>query len=231
MMQKPIAILVTGRTYPSISDTFGGFDDWIAAALDGMPFQKIAICDGAALPDPSTLAGAIITGSHAMVTDRAPWSEDLASWLRQAVSGNLPLLGICYGHQLVAHAFGGHVGSRVRGIEFGTVSVTLTHAATEDAVFGTLPATFPAHVVHLQSVLALPPEATVLGYSAGDPHQIIRFAARVWGVQFHPEFAAGVIAGYAQELGLPPQGARRETTAARNVIGRFARLDLAATSA
>ncbi|MEZ4555438.1 MAG: gamma-glutamyl-gamma-aminobutyrate hydrolase family protein [Caldilineaceae bacterium] len=57
-----------------------------------------------------------MTGSHSMVTDRAAWSERSADWLRAVVAAEWPVLGICFGHQLLAHAWGGVVGP---GIEMG----------------------------------------------------------------------------------------------------------------
>ena len=191
-----------------------------------MPLRKIVICDGAALPDPSTLAGAIITGSHAMVTDRAGWSEDLARWLRLAIPQQLPVLGICYGHQLLAQALGGTVGPRALGLSFGTIPVIRTPRSDADPLFGKMPATFPAHVIHQQVVMSLPPDTVVLGQSPADPHQILRFAPQVWGVQFHPEFPAAAIDGYAKALDIVPQGDAAAAPSISHVIGRFAALAL-----
>src|SRR5690606_36733444 len=61
-----------------------------------------------------------------------------------------------------------------------------------------LPTCFDAQLTHLQSVLVPPPDAVVLARSAGDDCQAFRVGANAWGVQFHPEFSAGIMRGYIQ---------------------------------
>lgn len=226
-MTKPIALVVTGRTFPSISAGLGDFEDWIARGLGDMPLLPVHVCDGAAMPDPAGLSGVVISGSHEMVTDRLAWSEALADWLRRAVPAGLPVLGICYGHQLLAQALGGVAGPREQGMEFGTVDVSLAPEAATDPLLAGLPARFPAHVIHMQSALTLPPGALRLGASPADPHQILRFAPRCWGVQFHPEFNEAVVAGYARELDAPPlqsASGRNQTPESHSLLQRFAAL-------
>ncbi|WP_438612278.1 glutamine amidotransferase-related protein, partial [Klebsiella variicola] len=62
---------------------------------------------------PAVAAGSLLRRGHhrspAMVTERLPWSEEAAEWLRQAMAIKLPLFGVCYGHQLLAYALGGEV--------------------------------------------------------------------------------------------------------------------------
>ena len=90
------------------------------------------------------LAGIVITGSPSMVSARLDWSERTAYWLRRAVPTGLPVLGVCYGHQLLAHALGGHVGLNPAGRQIGTVTAQLIDGHKEDPLFGHLPARFPA---------------------------------------------------------------------------------------
>jgi GMP synthase (glutamine-hydrolysing) len=133
-----------------------------------------------------------------MVTERHPWSERSAHWLREAAHAGVPVLGICYGHQLLAHALGGQVGDNPAGREMGTVDLDLLPAAGHDPLFAGLPERFPAHATHLQSVLHPPQGATVLASSAQDPVHAFRWGRAAWGVQFHPEFSATHMHGYLQ---------------------------------
>lgn len=184
-----------GRPPEDLRATHGEQADWITAALAGVdaPLTVIHPAAGQALPEPAALRGAVLTGSWAMVTDREPWSERTAQWLRHARQAQLPLLGICYGHQLMAHAFGGVVDYHPRGREIGRHAVTRLPAAAADPLLADLPARFAAHLTHEQSVLRPPAGATVLAASAHDPHQILRYGPRALSVQFHPEFTAALM--------------------------------------
>ncbi len=147
------------------------------------------------LPAPDRIAGVIISGSHAMVTEQRPWSEKTAAWLRGAHT-RVPILGICYGHQLLGYALGGKVADNPAGREMGTATINFNEQAGHDPLFADSAGAIRAQVSHKQSLLALPPGAVLLGGSAGDPHQAFRCAASSWGVQFHPEFDAAVTRTY-----------------------------------
>ena len=111
----------------------GGFPHWIRSAA-GLHRDEAVIVDverGAALPARDGFAGIIVTGSGAMVTDRHDWSERSAAWLGDAAHAGTPVFGICYGHQLLAHALGGEVGDNPNGREMGTVEIDV-HAQAEN---------------------------------------------------------------------------------------------------
>lgn len=237
---KPFLVIKTGQTYPGIRDRHGCFEDWIAAGLGiGPEHLRIAnVAAGEPLPaQPETHCGIVITGSPAMVTDREPWSEALAAWLVahwQQRASEVPLLGICYGHQLIAHALGGRVGYNPRGREIGTVQLHNTAAAHADPLLGALAFPLTAHVTHLQSVLELPPGAVHLASSALEPHHAFRIGARIWGLQFHPEFTADIMRAYLDLLAtrLTEEGldaaavaaAVTDAAPAADVLRRFAAL-------
>ncbi len=196
---QSLLIVKTGHADAIVSARCGDFEDWIADGL-GPAAPPIEVCDvreGRLLPEPSGLAGAIVTGSSAMVTAREPWSERAAAWLARAVSEGLPVLGICYGHQLLAHALGGRVAANPSGHEIGTVPLTLTHLAADDPLLGGSPSPTPVQTTHLESVLELPRGVAALATSALDPHHAFRVGS-AWGVQFHPEFSAKVMRGYLE---------------------------------
>lgn len=236
--RKPLAIFKTGSTWPAMAQARGDFDDWLRRSLGEAHTRTIviAVAEGEAPPPPETLAGAIITGSHAMVTDRAPWSESLASWLRDAVPAGLPVLGICYGHQLLAQALGGEVADLEPEPEVGTVCVALTDASREDPLFRDLPAKFPAHASHVQSARRLPANAVHLARSEREPHHAFRIGPCAWGVQFHPEFDTESMRAYVKRWWDKPDATKRDwaaidagvrdTPQAALITARFARLAL-----
>lgn len=199
-----LAIIKTGSTMASLARKRGDFEHWILAGM-GLSTAAPSVCvvdvvAGQPLPAYHTLAGAVITGSHDMVTDRLPWSERVADWLPGLIDRRVPVLGICYGHQLLAYALGGRVEDNPQGRSFGSTDVTLTPAAAGDPLLGGLPSPFGAYVSHTQSVVELPPGARRLAASPRDPHHAFVVGRQAWGVQFHPEFDAEIAAAYIHLL-------------------------------
>jgi len=191
-------ILKTGTTLPRLLPR-GDYEDWIAAGL-GVPEVRVCrLSEGEALPDAAAPRAVVITGSAAMVTDRLEWSERAAPWLLEVLARETPVLGICYGHQLLAHALGGVVGANPRGREIGTIEVDLADAAASDPLLGGLGPRLVVSASHRQSVLHLPEAARHLGGNATDPNQAFAIGARVWGVQFHPEWDHEVARAYVEE--------------------------------
>jgi GMP synthase (glutamine-hydrolysing) len=195
---KPVLIIRTGQAPDNIRARHGDFPHWfrLAAQLEPEQVQVVNVAAGENLPSPKEVAGALITGSAAMVTERAPWSENTAGWIRNAMDVDLPLLGVCYGHQLISHALGGRVDSLPGGREIGTVAIELLPDAAQDPLTTHVQPVFRAHATHEQSVLELPKEATVLARSERDSHHLVRYGRNAISVQFHPEFNADVMRAY-----------------------------------
>jgi len=195
---RQLLIIKAGSTLPSLRASKGDFEEWVLAGM-GSGSRRVSVVDvrdGSPLPVYDELSGVVVTGSHSMVTDHADWSERTAVWLAGAVKEQIPILGICYGHQLLAYAMGGQVGDNPKGHEYGTVEIRLSENAQPDPLLGGLPNPIKMHVSHTQSVLELPAGARLLASSDMDQHQAFVVGDCAWGVQFHPEFDAQATRAY-----------------------------------
>ncbi|WP_136247832.1 glutamine amidotransferase [Halomonas borealis] len=232
-----LLIVKTGDAFADVVREHGDFEalfrDQLAPVCDDLALDVYDARHDGTPPALNADDGLVITGSHAMVSDAEPWSEDLKPWLRQALADDVAMLGVCYGHQLMASAFGGESGYHPAGRETGTQRVRLTEAGRHDALLGTLPAAFPTQLTHAQSVLTAPPSAEVLAENDHDPFQALRYGPRQWSVQFHPEFTPAVMRAYLahQYAGLAEHGRDPEallaavtpTPQASELLRRFAR--------
>lgn len=157
---------------------------------------------GATLPaDLAAYAGLVVLGGRMGAHDDAttPWLRRTKDLLREAAASARPTLGVCLGHQLAAVAMGGAVEPNPRGKTRGVVAVGWTPAAGEDPLFADLAGGGEARAVQWNAdvVTELPPPAVLLARSAGGQVQAARFAPTVWGVQWHPEAGATVVAEWA----------------------------------
>lgn len=141
-----------------------------------------------------------------MDDDRAEWLPSVRSLLRTAVDDSVPTLGICLGAQLLAAATGGYVERGAAGPELGLSSIEVE---TGDDLL--VPGTTPVLQWHFDAVTALPPDAVLLASSDKYPIQAFRVGEGAWGLQFHVEATAAMVAVWAgndaaalQELGRDP---------------------------
>ncbi len=135
--------------------------------------------------------GIIVTGSPLSVIERAPWMEELGADLLGAGARGTPVLGVCFGHQLLGRAAGGDVVLNPAGREIGTVRVELTEAGLEDPLFSWANGRdIEVQATHMDAVDPLPEGATVLAWNENTAAQAFRLSETVAGVQFHPELWA-----------------------------------------
>lgn len=186
---KKLLIIKTGSSDQHVINKCGDCDVRIAQCA-GIPYEDvrvISVYENAVPILLDDIAGIIITGSPSMVTDLEPWGVATSQWLKRVVEKNIPVLGICFGHQLLAHTFGGVVDYHELGEEKGEVEIRLTEAGKKDPLLGVLPEQFSAYASHFQTVTMPPQNAGVLAENDFESTHALRYKENVWGVQFHPE--------------------------------------------
>ena len=225
-----ILIVETGEPPGKIPEKCGTTAQWFENAMAeiGKKAETVRPYRGEALPVPTSVAGAIITGSWSMVTDHEDWSEKTAEWIRQLLFFDIPVFGVCYGHQLMAYALGGLVGDNPEGGERGAFTVTLTDKAGKNPLFDSFPDRFPAYLFHQQSVLEPPKNCDILGTSEKDACQILRYGTSAFSVQFHPEFTAEILKAACLETpgenGLENYPIAENTPWPRRLLHNFCRI-------
>jgi GMP synthase-like glutamine amidotransferase len=179
-----IAILETGRPPSALAERFGDYPSMMARMLGGgFNIDRFDVAAGELPADPSDYEAYLVTGSPAGVYDPLPWIEPLKDFLRSA--HDQKLVGICFGHQIMAEAFGGHVEKSDKGWGIG-----LQHYEVDrvEPWMGEV-AAIDVPASHQDQVVAQPPNTEVVASSVFTP-----FAALAWidrpaiSVQFHPEF-------------------------------------------
>ncbi|EGQ9325585.1 glutamine amidotransferase [Vibrio cholerae] len=189
-----ILLIQTGTPPEAIREHHDDLAIWFRCLLKrwSNKIDVVRVFEGEVLPEPELPAIVIITGSWSMVTEYCDWSEYTAEWIRKAFKIGVPMFGVCYGHQLMAYALGGHVGWHSQGREVGCKEVRLNHLAESDPLLVNAPKQFPAHLTHMQTIIDLPLGAVVLASSDQDRCQIVKYNECAYSTQFHPEFTQNI---------------------------------------
>lgn len=181
-----IGILETGRTVPEIDAKYGQFPDMFAQLLKGHDFSFTAyhVENMEFPPSASAQDGWLITGSkHGAYEDHAfiPPLEDL---IRQIHAAKRPLIGVCFGHQIIATALGGRVEKFAGGWGLGLSDYTLDGSPVR------------LNAWHQDQVTTLPPEARRVGASDFCQNAALSYGDHIFTIQPHPEFSGPLIADY-----------------------------------
>lgn len=201
-MPRPVVCLyIAGAPPDPVHAQHGSFTDWFArlVAAHEIELQPFDSRDGG-IPALDRVDGVIITGSPASVTEPEPWMEAAVELIRDAHALRTPLLGVCFGHQLIGAAFGGLVTRNPQGWEMCTLDVELTSAGRRDPLFDGLPERMAVNLCHQDIVDA----ETLSPYNgirvlAGSPRaavQAVSAGSSIRGVQFHPEFTGEILRSY-----------------------------------
>jgi GMP synthase-like glutamine amidotransferase len=159
---------------------------------NGVAYDPVEAYKHLPLPSPEPYSGVIATGGwmgvYEMDQPRYTYLQSQSAYLVEVVEREIPLLGVCLGHQLLAHALGGEA-IKAETPELGWLSVTLTEEGLRDPLFEGFEQDPIFLQFHYDEVVKLPKGAVRLARSEITPNEAFRFGDRpAWGVQFHPEY-------------------------------------------
>ena len=193
---KNIIILDCGSSLLEVSRQFGCAPDWIMELLQNKDCrfkwvksykrENVVHTEGDAW---------IITGSPRSVYDELDWMLDMEDKIRNAQHHNKPVLGICFGHQLIAKSFGGRVELNPNGWELGAYPIGLTERGLKSRILSGFNNHSIVYQSHGDCVTVLPENAVELAWN-NKGNQAFTIHANMYGVQFHPEFSWDIIKKY-----------------------------------
>ncbi|MGB3407879.1 MAG: type 1 glutamine amidotransferase [Jannaschia sp.] len=182
-----IGILQTGHTHESLRDKLGDFDAMFQRLLEGNNFTFSA-WDVEHMVFPASIHSAdgwLITGSRHGAYEPHAFIPPLESFIREAYAENVPVVGICFGHQIVAQALGGTVVKFPDGWAIGHATYTTAEGKT-----------LSLNAWHQDQVIALPEGAKTLAGNDFCKNAVIAYSDRAFTVQPHPEFDNATISDY-----------------------------------
>jgi GMP synthase-like glutamine amidotransferase len=185
-MTIKVGILQTGNPPSPLHERFGSYSAMVQELLGPQhEFATFEVRHGELPAQPESCAAYVITGSASGVYDGDSWIDMLKAFVRDA-SGRSAMVGICFGHQLMAEAFGGRVVKSPRGWGIGLHRYEVQERAVwmDDAHSIAVPAS------HQDQIVELPADARVLGGSEFTQYGILEYPQRrAMSLQSHPEFS------------------------------------------
>lgn len=175
-----IGILQAGRTPEDLRQIHGDYDEMHKRLLVGRSFvfDTYPVLDNVFPSDPHQAEGWLITGSRFGVYEGHDWIAPLEQFLRTVFDAGVPMIGVCFGHQILAQALGGKVEKFTKGWSVGAVQY--------DAINEGMPHTIMAW--HQDQITRLPQSAKVITSSDFCQYAMLSYGDRALSVQPHPEF-------------------------------------------
>ena len=201
---------------------------------DGLPFRRVPMPDDVEAWFDDGISALIISGSRSNLTMPEPWMDEAEDFVRRAVNHGVPTLGICFGHQLLASAFGGRLVRAEQGYH-DISTVQLTSKGEVDPLF--VDCDRPPQVVftHQDQVVEIPErfqllaEAQHVGIAAFRICDEDGTPLSAWGVQFHPESTTEICryASQVEDMPFAEDDPRIEGLAGERILMNFAKLSIA----
>ena len=214
-----IGILQTGETPKTLHAKHGRYPDMFKAlfarAGGDESFAVYDVRRGRLPKTPDACDGYIITGSRYGVYEKLPWIARLLEYTQTLYRARRPIVGVCFGHQALAQAFGGQVIKSPKGWGVGLQSWDVLRATP---FMKKAPKRFSLLSFHQDQVIKLPRGAVRLFGNAFCQNAGFAIGNRIFAVQGHPEFPPGFCGALAQyrSATLPPQALSAAARGGRN---------------
>lgn len=187
-----IGVIETGRPPEDLAAKHGDypsmFERLIGAADSSFSFTAFPTVDGVIPDAPDVCDGWIVTGSRHGVYDDLPWMEPLKDFLRRALDARVPVVGICFGHQILAEALGARVVKSDRGWAVGPQTYETVGVDGGSDPVAPPPGGFTLNAMHQDQVETLPEGARVIARSDFCPYAGLAYGDHAISIQPHPEF-------------------------------------------
>ena len=197
-----VTLLKTGETFEELKQTEGCYETWFETVVGkhASSWTVIDVFHGDPLPSIDQIDVLLISGSPISVYEYRPWSVQAGLWSVDVIRSGRPVLGVCYGHQLIAESLGGRVKPAVKGREMGATLIEYSHA---DPLFENLSSPFEVWQTHIDEVAILPSSTSNLNISpiAFNEHcqyQALAIGSRCRTVQWHPEMNQAIMSYYVK---------------------------------
>jgi GMP synthase (glutamine-hydrolysing) len=185
-----VLLFKTGATDGCLREDIGDYEEWFARLLGTTVHVEAHDAVGTPDVDVRGFDGIVISGSPRSLVEPEAWMHSAAETVRRAAAAGVPTLGVCFGHQLIAFAFGARVRQNPNGWEVGTTEVELTDDGARDPLFTGVTRRLRVNQSHRDEVWELSTQHRRLAVSSHTETQAIAIGEHVRGVQFHPEMNA-----------------------------------------
>jgi GMP synthase-like glutamine amidotransferase len=179
-----LGLLVCDHVLPELRQISGDYEDMfrrLFADHDDVDIVTYDMIAGELPPDPGECDAWVTTGSRHSVNDDESWIRALEEFIREVAAADVPFVGVCFGHQMLARALGGSVARSENGWGVGIKEVEVLPELGLGGSYYVLTS-------HQDQVESIPPGGEVLGWNEHCPVSMFRVGRRLIGIQGHPEF-------------------------------------------